>query len=457
MASVLFLLTACSEKTEEVKQPSTTSASEEKAETADKVVNDENQVQVSSEMEKEIAEASPAPENISELIHQYAGSFSGEGVNSETLKASFEKKVKEFEPLPENASNEELDQLFNYLYSLVAEDFPDPQSLIDKWELYSFGDPDLPDSRYQFKENYNIEIILDASGSMAQRVEGKTKMEIAKESIKGFLASAPKEANVSLRIYGHEGTNSVADKAKSCSSSELLYVSKAYDEAAFDQVLNQFNPSGWTPIAHSLKLAKEDMAAFNGETNTNLVFLVSDGIETCEGDPVAAAKELADSNISPIVQVIGFDVNVEGQKQMREVAEAADGIYTTANNQEELQAEFDRAKEILERWEDWKKKATSDAETKEVERSFEIIGFKNDWSSKKTNQGNNLSAFITNLSIEDVINSEQKRYLRDKEEALYEFVEKSRDELEADLENLNIETLEQTKKSIEEKYNQNMN
>src|SRR4051794_6960192 len=119
VASMLFLLTACSEKTEEVKQPSDISKSEEKAETATRVVNNENQVQVSSELEKEIAEASPAPESVSELIHQYAGPFSGEGVYSKTLKVSFEKKVKEFEPLPENASNEELDQLFNYLYSLT--------------------------------------------------------------------------------------------------------------------------------------------------------------------------------------------------------------------------------------------------------------------------------------------------------------------------------------------------
>lgn len=459
MASMLLLLTACSEKENEDNSQPVDSESAEKAEevVSNQVNEEENLTEAPTELEKEMAGAAPAPENVTELIHQYAGPFSGEGVYSESLKDTFEKKVKEFEPLPEDASEAELDQLFNYIYSLVAEDFPDPQTLIEKWELYSFGNPDLPDSRYQFKENYNIEVILDASGSMAAYVDGKTKMALAKEAIKGFLASAPEEANVSLRIYGHKGTGSDADKALSCSSSELIYGAKAFNEAEFDKALNQFNPSGWTPIAHSLKLAKEDLSKNDSKTNTNLVFLVSDGIETCDGDPVAAAKELSDSNISPIVNVIGFDINAEGQKQLQEVAKAAKGIYTTANNQKELQEEFNRAKEILKRWEDWKNKALTDAEFKEIERNFEILGFKNDWSSKKTNQGNNLSAFITNLGIEDIINNEQKQYLKAKEEAFYEFVEKSRDEVEADLLNLNVETLEQTKKTIEEKYQKNVN
>lgn len=456
--SIMFLLTACSEESAEKSADNPTESKvKAKPVTNEKDDKQEQAGSSSADLKKLLEEAPEVPESISGLVFQYAGTVAGESIYGKNHKDTVEEIKKQFEGFPANASNEELDQLFNYLYSLVAEDFPDPQSLIDKWEMNVLATPDSPDSRLKFKENYNIEIILDASGSMAQKVDGKTKMELAKEAIKEFLDDAPKEANVSLRIYGHKGTGADADKKESCSSSELVYGMEAYNEEEFIKALDQFNPAGWTPIAHSLNLAQQDLSKFDGKTNTNMVFLVSDGIETCDGDPVAAARSLAESNISPIVNVIGFDVDAKGQKQMREVAKAAKGVYTTANNQKELKAEFDRAKEILERWEEWKQKAIWDAEDDEVRRSFEIIGFSNDWSMKETNQGNNLDGMIVYLSNNDVITQEQKSYLKDKAKLLDQFVEETSGELKADLENLNMESLEQTKKMIEEKYQENVN
>ena len=453
-AAVLLLVTGCSNQTDNDKTVKETTK-EKTHETASKKDAAANQGEIETKIDKAIKEAPPIPTSTKELINQYAGPFSGVSAYSEAVKAKFEKAIKGIQPLPENASTKDLNQLFNFFYTQVAEDFPDPGTLLKKWQLYSFGNPDLPDDRYQFKPNNNIEIILDASGSMAGSVDGKTKMELAKEAINKFLASAPKDAKISLRVYGHKGSNSDADKNVSCSSSELIYGSKAYNQAEFSKVLNQFQPSGWTPIADSLKKAKADLASFDSKTNTNLVFLVSDGIETCEGNPVAAAKELASSTIAPIVNVIGFDVDQQGQKQMREVADAADGIYTTVNNQEELQAEFDKAKEILQRWEDWKNKALSDADYKETERSFEILDFSNDWYFMQLNQGNNLDAFFTELFIRDVITKDQERYLKDKQKAMEDVMKKSLDEVEADLKNLNAQTLTETKKTIEEKYTNN--
>lgn len=334
MAAGFFLMGGCSNK-EEPKKADTNAVQVSKEQSPDKKTTESAEASTSI-IEKEITEAPQIPKNINDLINQYAGPFSGDGVYSNTLKADLEKKIQEFKPVPKDASEQDLDQLFNYMYSLVAEDYPDPETIIKKWQLYSFGNPNLPDDRYHFKENNHIEIILDASGSMAAKVNGKSKMELAKEAINHFLAAAPKDAKVSLRVYGHEGSNTDTDKKLSCSSTELIYGSKVYNQNEFGDALAKFQPTGWTPIADSLKKAKEDLAPFDSKTNTNLVFLVSDGIETCGGNPVSAAKQLAESKIAPIVNVIGFDVDEEGQKQMREVADAADGIYTTVNNQKEL-------------------------------------------------------------------------------------------------------------------------
>src|SRR5690606_29742313 len=134
-------------------------------------------------------------------------------------------------PLPENATEEDYDKYFRYVYSKVSGDFPNPEDLISKWEFAMSGNPDLPDQKYQFKENYNIEVMLDSSGSMANVIGGKTMMELAKGAITDFLSNAPKDANVSLRVYGHKGTGSQEDKEMSCSSIEQLYGYEKYDEA----------------------------------------------------------------------------------------------------------------------------------------------------------------------------------------------------------------------------------
>lgn len=54
----------------------------------------------------------------------------------------------------------------------------------------------------------------------------------------------------------------------------------------------------------------------------NIIYVVSDGIETCDGDSAKEAKELHDSNIKAVVNIIGFDVDSAGQKQLLSVAEA---------------------------------------------------------------------------------------------------------------------------------------
>ena len=179
--------------------------------------------------------------------------------------------------------------------------------------------------------NANVSILLDASGSMAQKVGGKTKMELAKEAINEFLSSMPEGAQVSLRVYGHEGSNADSDKKISCDSTEVVYDLKAYDKSAFSNSLDSFKPTGWTPIAKAITEAKSDFEKAGNE-GQNIIYIVSDGVETCDGDPVKAAKELHDSNIAAVVNVIGFNVDSAGQKQLISVAQAGGGKYETVNS-----------------------------------------------------------------------------------------------------------------------------
>ena len=95
----------------------------------------------------------------------------------------------------------------------------------------------------------------------------------------------------------------------------------------------------------------------------NIIYVVSDGIETCGGDPVKAAKELHESEIQAIVNIIGFDVDNEGQRALKKVAEAGGGKYTTVSSGEDLQRYLEKEYARLRvEWMTWGSKSYLDAQ-----------------------------------------------------------------------------------------------
>jgi Ca-activated chloride channel homolog len=198
-----------------------------------------------------------------------------------------------------------------------------------------------------------VEIILDSSGSMIGKVDGATKMEAAKKAINQFASSLPKEANISLTVYGHKGSNEEKDKEASCSQIDTVYSNQKYDATKFSEALNTFKPTGWTPLTGALEKSLQNFANYPGDKNTNIIYVVSDGIETCGGNPVEVAKKMKDSNIQPIVNIIGFDVDDEAQKQLKEIADVTKGKYIQANNVQELNKEFKNSIDLANKWEYW--------------------------------------------------------------------------------------------------------
>ena len=95
-------------------------------------------------------------------------------------------------------------------------------------------------------------------------------------------------------------------------------------------------PTGQTPIAYALNQAARDFGSL--QSGRTLV-LVSDGIESCGGDPVMAAHALRQQGI--VVHLIGFGLgNAAGEDaaSLQAVANASGGRYVTAGSAEELKA-----------------------------------------------------------------------------------------------------------------------
>lgn len=208
-------------------------------------------------------------------------------------------------------------------------------------------------------KSLNVEILLDASGSMAGKVNGEVngevKMEAAKKAIYNYLDKIPDNANVMLRVYGHKGSNNENDKSLSCGSSEVMYPLQPYNKEQFNAALSNFGPKGWTPLASAIESVNDDFKEYTGEENLNVVYIVSDGEETCGGDPVNAAKNLNQSSTHAVVNIIGFDVKNSEQQQLKNTAEAGKGNYATVSTADELYQTLNKEYEKLyKQWEDWK-------------------------------------------------------------------------------------------------------
>jgi hypothetical protein len=186
----------------------------------------------------------------------------------------------------------------------------------------------------------NVELILDASGSMAEDVPGsenQSRMEAAKAAMRDVIARTPEREglNVGFRVYGHEGSNSEADKALSCRSTELLVPVDGVDKEALLQQVESFEPTGWTPLALALMEAGEDFAS-GGESVTNAIILITDGEETCGGDPCDVAGQLNAAAIELTTHVVGFALTGEQQRAVRCIAEEGGGQLFSAENADEL-------------------------------------------------------------------------------------------------------------------------
>ena len=54
-------------------------------------------------------------------------------------------------------------------------------------------------------------IVLDASGSMWTQIDGKSRIEIAKETVKTVVGNLPADRQVGLMAYGHRDKGSCTD------------------------------------------------------------------------------------------------------------------------------------------------------------------------------------------------------------------------------------------------------
>ncbi|QHS24157.1 VWA domain-containing protein [Virgibacillus sp. MSP4-1] len=449
--------------TEDEKEPNSENKEQSTEKTAEDIRKESEEDQPASSTEGNTEDIS-FPSTYQELEALPVGEDAGPVYDYDSDKSTEEQDeelAEHFSDLPfpqdkENPTDQELEKLYREILKRVQLDYQGPETLMKELKFQSLGNPDIEDSRYQFKEQLNVVVLLDASGSMAQRVDGKTKMNAAKDAISNFLSELPEETKVALRVYGHEGTGSDEDKKMSCSSTEKIYGFDSYNAGSFKNSLSQIKPAGWTPTGLALQEAQNDLSSFDGSKNTNIVYLVSDGIETCDTKPVQTAKALYQSNITPIINVLGFDVNGEGQNHLKKIADTVDGIYQTVSDENELTKELEKVHNIADAWQDWKEQGQQSLDLQHVSNELDIFSYITDEESKVVDERTSINFIANALNDYGYISDESRVYLEKKNSDYHDWILSEIDKFEQELEEMNDKGYKEAMKALEEKYELNV-
>lgn len=180
-------------------------------------------------------------------------------------------------------------------------------------------------------------VIMDASGSMAITMDatqdeliswnqGKyvenierepRRISLARNAAKGIIDTIPRDMNISL----------VA--AENCRQVSLSPSFPFAQRSALKKRIEGIQPVGKTPLAEALALAGKKVDGVNRDA---IILLVSDGDETCGGDPCQVARELKKSK--PRLQVNVVDIMSTGAGNC--IASSTGGKVFAVNNTREF-------------------------------------------------------------------------------------------------------------------------
>jgi len=168
----------------------------------------------------------------------------------------------------------------------------------------------------------NVMFILDGSNSMWGQVGGVAKIKTAKNVLAKMLGELPADTKVGLMAYGYTAK-------EDCKDVHVLAPIGSMDATGLTGKLDSIVPKGKTPITYALETSAHQ---FSDLEQNNQIVLISDGKETCGGDPCMVAAKLSKKGLHVKVHVVGFDVSGKEREQLECIAKAGGGRYFNASS-----------------------------------------------------------------------------------------------------------------------------
>ena len=173
----------------------------------------------------------------------------------------------------------------------------------------------------------HILILFDLSHSMTRKLQNMTQIEAARRVFSEVMQDIPASTVLGLRLFAHEGNR---DKDMACQESELVVPLQSGGREQISQIVAHRDPVGQkTPLGRALSLAMDDLQGIQGSRK---IILLSDGLETCDGEPEEVAQQLFDMGVP--VDAIG--IGDEGVVQLGGIALAGGGKFFLGSNFDSL-------------------------------------------------------------------------------------------------------------------------
>jgi Ca-activated chloride channel family protein len=163
-------------------------------------------------------------------------------------------------------------------------------------------------------------IVMDGSGSMWGQIDGRPKLEIARETVGDVLSLVPEQQQLGLIAYGHR-------RKGDCTDIELMVAPAAGTGSEVLAAVQRMKFLGMTPLSQAVRSAAE---ALRYTEQAATVVLVTDGLETCDADPCALGSELEAAGLNFTAHIIGFDLAAEEGAQLACLADNTGGRYVAA-------------------------------------------------------------------------------------------------------------------------------
>lgn len=161
---------------------------------------------------------------------------------------------------------------------------------------------------YSQEPPLNILFVVDASSSMLINWGKEDKWTIAGKSLLELADSLLRQHDnlqFGLRVYGHQSLPISND----CMDTQLKLPIAKNSLAQLEDGLISVKPKGITPLSYTLEQTKLDFAGLEGQKN--IMILITDGSESCVGDPCTILEILMEKQVLVKPVIIGLNIDIE--------------------------------------------------------------------------------------------------------------------------------------------------
>jgi Mg-chelatase subunit ChlD len=153
-------------------------------------------------------------------------------------------------------------------------------------------------------------VIVDGSGSMRESFSGGgSRMEAAKRGADAMIRSLPPDVDVALVDFA------------ACGQVRRDKFYSASQRGALIGEINALQPRAGTPLADAIRRA----GAISSDSAASVMVVVSDGGDSCGGDPCAAARAIRAQKPNVTINVIDVSQSPRERQVLQCIASAGGG------------------------------------------------------------------------------------------------------------------------------------